>query len=96
MSKGYWLAIYRNIHDADRLAAYAKKASVAIAEGGGTFLSRGMPVKMLEGSEATRTVLIGFESPEAAIATYDSDSYRDALATLGDAAEREIRILDSI
>ena len=35
MSKGYWLAIYKSIHDADRLAAYAKKASVAIAEGVG-------------------------------------------------------------
>ena len=46
--QGYWLAIYKSIHDADRLAAYAKKASVAIAEGGGTFLSRGMPVGMME------------------------------------------------
>ena len=69
MSKGYWLAIYKSIHDADRLAAYAKKASVAIAEGGGTFLSRGMPVRMMEGNEATRTVLIEFESVDAAIAT---------------------------
>ena len=96
MSKGYWLAIYKSIHDADRLAAYAKKASIAIAEGGGTFLSRGMPVRMLEGSEATRTVLIEFESVDAAIATYNSDAYADALATLGDAAERDIRVLDSI
>ena len=43
MSKGYWLAIYRAIHDQDQLAEYAKKATVAIAEHGGTFLSRGMP-----------------------------------------------------
>ena len=96
MSKGYWLAIYKSIHDADRLAAYAKKASVAIAEGGGTFLSRGMPGRMMEGNEATRTVLIEFESVDAAIATYNSDTYADALATLGDAAERDIRILDSL
>ncbi|MGB1177591.1 MAG: DUF1330 domain-containing protein, partial [Candidatus Puniceispirillaceae bacterium] len=52
MSKGYWLAVYRAIHDEDQLAAYAKKASVAIAAGGGTFLSRGMPVAMLEGDAA--------------------------------------------
>ena len=45
MSKGYWLAIYRAIHDQDQLAEYAKKATVAIAEHGGTFLSRGMPMK---------------------------------------------------
>jgi len=96
MSKGYWLAIYKNIRDADQLAAYAKKASVAIAEGGGTFLSRGMPVQVLEAGEDTRTVLIEFDSPEAAIAAYNSEIYADALATLGDAAEREIRILDSV
>lgn len=96
MSKGYWLAIYKTIHDADQLAAYAKKASVAIAAGGGTFLSRGMPVEVLEAGEDTRTVLIEFESPEAALAAYHSDVYADALATLGNAAEREIRILDSI
>ena len=96
MSKGYWLAIYRNIRDADQLAAYAKKASLAIAEGGGTFLSRGMPVEVMEKGEKTRTVLIEFESADAAIAAYYSEVYADALATLGDAAEREIRILDSI
>ena len=96
MSKGYWLAIYHAIHDQDRLAEYANKATVAIAKHGGTFLSRGMPVRMLEGSEATRTVLIEFESVDAAIATYNSDAYADALATLGDAAERDIRVLDSL
>jgi uncharacterized protein (DUF1330 family) len=96
MSKGYWLAVYKAIHDADQLAAYAEKASGAIAAGGGKFLSRGMPVAMLEGDEATRTVLIEFPSAQAAIDTYNSDAYADALATLGDAAERDIRVLDSL
>jgi uncharacterized protein (DUF1330 family) len=96
MSKGYWLAVYKAIHDADQLTAYAAKASVAIAAGGGTFLSRGMPVAMLEGDEATRTVLIEFPSAQAAIDAYNSEAYTDALATLGDAAEREIRVIDAL
>lgn len=96
MSKGYWLAVYRAIHDEDQLAAYAKKASVAIAAGGGTFLSRGMPAAMLEGDTATRTVLIEFPSAQSAIDAYNSDAYTDALATLGDAADREIRVLDAL
>jgi len=96
MSKGYWLAIYRAIHDEDRLAAYAEKATLAIAAGGGTFLSRGMPVEMLEGNQATRTVLIEFPSAQAAIDTYNSDAYADALAALGDAADREIRVLNAL
>ena len=96
MSKGYWLAIYRAIHDQDQLTEYAKKATVAIAEHGGTFLSRGMPEAMLEGDEATRTVLIDFPSAAAAIDAYNSDSYKDALATLGDAADRDIRVLNGL
>ena len=96
MSKGYWLAIYRAIHDQNQLAEYAKKATVAIAEHGGTFLSRGMPEAMLEGDEATRTVLIEFPSAAAAIDAYNSDSYKAALATLGGAADRDIRVLKGL
>jgi len=96
MSKGYWLAIYKAIHDADTLAKYAEQASIAIAAGGGTFLSRGMPEAMLEGSDATRTVLIEFPSAEAAVKAYSSDSYKKALEILGNAADREIRILNGL
>ena len=83
MSKGYWLAIYSAVHDADQLAAYAAKASTAIAA-------------KLEGDEATRTVLIEFPSAEAAITAYKSDEYREALGVLGDAADREIRVLNGL
>lgn len=96
MSKGYWLAIYKAIHDADTLAEYAKQASIAIAEGGGIFLSRGMPEAMLEGDDATRTVLIEFPSVDAAVNAYGSDSYKKALGILGKAADREIRILNGL
>lgn len=96
MSKGYWLAIYKAIHDTDTLAKYAEQAGIAIAEDGGTFLSRGMPEAMLEGDGASRTVLIEFPSAQAAIDAYSSDSYKKALAILGDAADREIRILNGL
>ena len=69
MSKGYWLAVYKTIHDADRLAKYAEQAGVAITENGGVFLARGMPEAMLEGDQPTRTVLIEFPSAEAAMNT---------------------------
>ena len=49
-----------------------------------------------EGDEATRTVLIEFPSAEAAVTAYNSADYRDALAVLGDAAEREIRVLNGL
>lgn len=96
MSKGYWLAVYKTIHDADRLAEYAKQASVAITAHGGAFLARGMPEAMLEGDNPTRTVLIEFPSAAAAIAAYGSDDYKKALDILGKAADRDIRVLNGL
>ena len=55
-----------------------------------------MPEAMLEGDEATRTVLIEFPSAEAAITAYNSAEYREALAVLGNAADREIRVLNGL
>lgn len=40
-----------------------------------------------------RTTVIEFPSDEAAIATYQSEQYQEALAELGDTAERDIRIV---
>jgi uncharacterized protein (DUF1330 family) len=43
-----------------------------------------------------RTVLIEFESVEQAVAAHDSPAYQEALAALGDGAEREIRIIEGV
>jgi uncharacterized protein (DUF1330 family) len=41
----------------------------------------------------SRTSLIEFPSVEAAVATYEGPAYQAALRVLGDAAERDIRIV---
>lgn len=43
-----------------------------------------------------RTVLLEFESVAQAIAAHDSPAYQEALAALGDGAEREIRIIEGV
>lgn len=43
-----------------------------------------------------RTVLIEFDSVEAAIAAHDSPGYRAALDALGDGAVRDIRIVEGV
>jgi uncharacterized protein (DUF1330 family) len=43
---------------------------------------------------AQRLVVIEFDSVEQAIATYESDGYQAALRVLGNAAERDVRILE--
>lgn len=96
MAKGYWLTFYRSISDPDALAAYAKLAGPAITAGGGRFLVRGNAVKAYEQGIVQRATVIEFDSVELAIATHESPAYREALQALGNACERDIRIVDGL
>ena len=95
MAKAYWVVTYRSIKNPEALAAYAKLAGPAIAAGGGRFVVRGTPVKTYEAGLMQRTVVIEFENADAAIATHDSAGYQAALKVLGDAAERDMRIVEA-
>ena len=94
MAKAYWIASYRSIKNPDVLAAYAKLAGPAIQGAGGRFLVRGMPAKTYEAGLNQRTVMLEFDSVAQAIAAHDSPGYQEALRVLGDAAERDIRIVE--
>ncbi len=96
MAKAYWIASYRSIKNPDALAAYAKLAGPAIQGTGGRFLVRGMPAKTFEAGLNQRTVMIEFDSVAQAIAAHDSPAYQEALRVLGDAAERDIRIVEGV
>ena len=96
MAKAYWVGAYRSVSNPDALAAYAKLAGPAIAAAGGRFLARGMPAQVYEAGLQQRTVLIEFDSVEAARAAHDSPAYREALAALAGGADREIRIVDGL
>ncbi len=89
----YWIATYKAVHDPDKVAAYAELAGPALRAGGGRFLARGLPEATFEKGEATRTVLIEFDSVEAAVAAHDSDAYQEALRALGDGADRDLRVV---
>jgi len=96
MAKAYWIACYRSISNPDAMVEYAKLAGPAIAAGGGKFLVRGTPAKTYEAGLNQRTVMIEFESVEAATAAHDSPGYQAALKALGNAAERDIRIVEGV
>ncbi len=97
MAKAYWISAYRSISNPDALAAYAKLAGPALAAMGAKMLARGEAAAVKEDGLKQRTVLIEFESVEAALAAYDSPGYQEALRTLGpDAAERDIRIVEGL
>jgi uncharacterized protein (DUF1330 family) len=96
MAKAYWVVCYRAIKDPDKVAAYAKLAGPAIQAAGGRFLVRGTPAKTYEDGLNQRTVVTEFESLAKAIAAHDSPGYQEALRVLGDAVERDLRIVEGV
>jgi uncharacterized protein (DUF1330 family) len=96
MAKTYWIAMYRSISNQDQFAEYAKIAPPAIQAAGGRFIARGMPAQVYEAGLNQRVVLIEFDSVDQAIAAHDSPGYQAALKTLGNACEREIRIVEGV
>lgn len=94
MAKAYWISCYRAIRNPDALAAYAKLAGPALRAAGGRPLARGTPAKTYEAGQNLRTVLIEFDSVAQAIAARESPGYQEALRVLGDAVERDMRIVE--
>jgi uncharacterized protein (DUF1330 family) len=89
----YWISIYKEIRDDAKVAAYAELAGPALRAAGGTFVARGVPEQVYEAGEKTHTVVIKFDSVEAARAAHDSPAYQDALAALDGGAVRDLRIV---
>jgi uncharacterized protein (DUF1330 family) len=96
MAKGYWVSVYKQIMKPEQAAEYAKIATQAIKEGGGRPLVRGVAA-MVQGEGALeRTVVIEFDSLDAAVAAYNSDTYKEALRVLGDSVVRDFRIVEGV
>ena len=83
MSKGYILSAYREINDPEKLAAYGALAGPAVEAAGGKFLARGGSVTAHEHGLEQRTVVIEFESYEAALQLYESEKYREKIGHAG-------------
>ena len=96
MAKAYWVGTYRSISNPDAMAAYAKLAGPAIQAGGGRFLVRGNPSQTYESGLEQRVVVIEFDSVKAATTAHDSPAYQAALKAMGDAAVRDIRIVEGL
>ena len=92
----YWISIYREITDEAKVAAYVELAGPALRAAGGTFVARGLPEQTYESGEVTRTIVIVFDSVDAARAAHDSAAYQEALAALDGGAVRDMRIVPGV
>ena len=96
MPKAYLVGFYMEVKDTEALTAYAKLGGPAVVENGGRILARGGRVLSLEGGVEERTIIVEFDDFEAALAHYNSDSYQQALAALGEGAVRDMRIVEGV
>jgi uncharacterized protein (DUF1330 family) len=96
MPKGYWVSVYSEVHDPEKLAAYAVLAGPAIEAGGGHVLARGNAAHAFENGKLQRMVLIEFPSVEVAHATHESAGYQAALAALDGGVSRDMRLIEGL
>ncbi|MCP5026109.1 MAG: DUF1330 domain-containing protein [Actinomycetia bacterium] len=65
-----------HVEDPEKYESYRPGAGASIAEAGGRFLARGGPATPLEGEDPpSRTVIVEFESVDAAQRWYDGAAY---------------------
>ena len=96
MPKGYMLSAHRSLADPEKAEAYRALARPAMEAMCGKMLVATSDVVAKENGLAERTVLIEFESMEAAIAAYESPAYQQALAVLSGGADRDIRLFEGL
>ena len=96
MPKGYLVTQYHSISDPDKVAAYAKLAGPAIHAAGGRFIVRGPAAEAYEAGTKQRTVVVEFDTLEAARALYATPAYQEAVAALDGGATRDMRVVEGV
>jgi len=96
MAKGYWVTTYRSVSNPAALARYAELAPSVIKAQGGRILARGVAARAYEAGKTERSVVIEFDSVDAAIAAYESPAYTEVRSLLEGAVERDVRIVAGV
>lgn len=79
MPKGYWVG-HVDVDDPQAYEKYRAANAVAFEQYGARFLVRGGDQQVREGTVRARTVVLEFDSYEDAVACYESEAYKKALA----------------
>jgi len=97
MNKGYWVVAYRKVRDQETVKNYAALLVPMLEKLGGRMLVS--PTSVVTAEEAgfqQMTVVVEFDSYEIALATYQSDDHKKALAAFGSGVERDFRIAEGV
>jgi hypothetical protein len=96
MARAYWVVCYRSISNPVAARRVYQACRACRPRWRWTLPSPRHPAKTYEAGIDQRTVLVEFDSLAQAIATHDGPGYQAALAVLGNAAERDMRIVEGI
>lgn len=96
MAKAYWVVTYRSVRNEKAWGEYARLAVPALTGAGGRFVVAGTPAKTWESGMNQRVVLVEFDSLQKAIAAHDTPAYKEALRALGDAVDRDVRVVEGV
>ena len=92
--KGYWVALYKKIDNAQNLKDYSAKVTPIIKNFGGKPLVRGGQYQHLEGENFSRTVIWEFPSYEKAIECHNSKDYLAGWDIAKDTTERHMQVIE--
>jgi uncharacterized protein (DUF1330 family) len=92
--KGYWVVCYKSVSNPTALSEYSKLAGTALEALGGRVTVGAKPAKTHEVGVDQTVVIVEFDNLQKAVAAYESDLYKPALKALGDAAQRDFRIVE--
>jgi uncharacterized protein (DUF1330 family) len=93
MAKGYWIA-HVDVADPEAYKAYIAANAAAFGKYGARFLVRAGRSEVKEGAARARHVVIEFKDYATALACYESEEYRRALALRQPIAQGELVIAE--
>ena len=94
MKKAYWVCLFEEINNTEKLKEYAIKAKPAIEKFTGKFLARGGKSRTNEGIESPRVVVVEFPDYETAKECYESKEYQEAYSILEGHVVRHHQIVE--
>ena len=92
--KGYWIALYKEINNAENVKKYGSIVTPIIKSFGGKPLVRGGKYDSLEGDDFPRTVVWEFPNYEKALECYNSREYQKGWALAKHTTTRSLQIVE--
>ena len=94
MKKAYWVCIFQEINNTEKLKEYAETVTPIIKSFGGKPLVRGGKHKTFDGDDFNRTVVWEFPSYEQALKCHESKEYLAGWNLAKETTTRHMQIIE--